>query len=124
MRRKVRTPQAVFPVAILLLVGMTGCTPWKDYIHNGFKVGPNYGRPGATVAEHWIDEADVRVRTKSDDLSQWWTVFQDPVLNALIQDASQQNLSLRQAGLRVLQARYQLGIATGELFPATARRLG
>jgi NodT family efflux transporter outer membrane factor (OMF) lipoprotein len=117
MRRKVRTPQAVFPVGVLLLVVMTGCTHWKDYIHNGFKVGPNFGRPGAIVAEHWIDEADVRVRTKSDDLSHWWTVFNDPVLNALIQDACQQNLSLRQAGLRVLQARYQLGIATGELFP-------
>src|SRR5262249_41668127 len=33
--------------------------------------------------------------------------------------AYQQNLSLREAGFRVLQARAQLGIAVGELFPQT-----
>lgn len=117
MRREVRTRFAVLATAASLLLVMTGCTHWKDYIHNGFKVGPNYCPPGTSVADHWIDEADLRVRTESEDLTHWWTVFNDPVLNALIEDASQQNLSLRQAGLRVLQARYQLGIATGGLFP-------
>ena len=117
MRREVRTRLAVLSAAASLLLLMTGCTHWKDYLHNGFKVGPNYRPPGAAVADHWIDEADLRVRTEAEDLNYWWMVFNDPVLNALIQDASQQNLSLREAGLRVLQARYQLGIATGGLFP-------
>src|SRR5260370_37392562 len=91
-------------------VSLSGCTPLDEYIHNGFKVGPNYHRPPAPVEGEWIDAADVRVRKESDDLSRWWTVFNDPVLNALICDAYRQNLTLRQAGFRVLQARADLGI--------------
>ena len=34
--------------------------------------------PAAPVAQHWIDDADKRVRTDADDLSKWWTVFHDP----------------------------------------------
>src|SRR5262249_6662845 len=73
----------------------------------------------APVARNWIDAADKRVRKDDDDLSQWWTVFNDPVLNALICDAYRQNLTLRQAGFRVLQARAQLGIAVRNCSPQT-----
>jgi NodT family efflux transporter outer membrane factor (OMF) lipoprotein len=96
---------------------LSGCTPFKEYIHNGFKVGPNYNRPPAPVAENWIDTADPRVRKVSDDLSRWWRVFNDPVLDALICDAYRQNLTLRQAGCRVLEARAQQAIAVGSFFP-------
>jgi NodT family efflux transporter outer membrane factor (OMF) lipoprotein len=89
----------------------------RDYISNGLKVGPNYRRPPVPLETNWIDAADVRVRKESDDLSSWWTVFNDPVLNNLICFAYRQNLTLREAGYRVLAARAQLGIAIGELFP-------
>ena len=76
------------------------------------------------MASNWIDASDKRVRTDSDDLSKWWTVFNDPVLNDLICDAYHQNLTLREAGYRVLQARAQLGIAIGEIFPQTQAMTG
>jgi NodT family efflux transporter outer membrane factor (OMF) lipoprotein len=76
------------------------------------------------VATEWIDATDVRVRTDSDDPTQWWTVFKDPVLNSLICSAYQQNLTLRQAGMRVLQARAQQRIAVGEFFPQTQDMTG
>jgi len=104
---------------VLWLPCLAGCTSFSDYIHNGFKVGPNYGRPPAPVAEDWIDAADKRVREEDGDISQWWTVFNDPVLNGLVDNAYQQNLTLREAGFRVLMARAQLGISVGELFPQT-----
>ncbi|MCY2994719.1 MAG: TolC family protein, partial [Planctomycetota bacterium] len=107
----------VLLVVIAMVSSLGGCTSLHEYVHNGFKVGPNYCPPGAPVAEHWIDEADVRVRTQSDDLSQWWTVFNDPVLNSLITDAYRQNLTLREAGLRVLEARTNRAIVAGTLFP-------
>jgi NodT family efflux transporter outer membrane factor (OMF) lipoprotein len=100
-----------------LIGSLSGCTPLDEYVRNGFKVGPNYHRPPAPVEGDWIDAADVRVRKESDDLSRWWTVFNDPVLNALICDAYRQNLTLREAGFRVLQARADLAIAIGGLFP-------
>lgn len=109
-------------LAILLLA--TGCTGPLQYVRNGFKVGPNYQKPAAPAAEHWIDAADQRVRKQSDDLSQWWKVFDDPVLNDLVCDAYRQNLSLREAGARILQGRAQLGISFGELFPQTQQMTG
>jgi NodT family efflux transporter outer membrane factor (OMF) lipoprotein len=94
-----------------------GCTGPREYVHNGFKVGPNYCPPAAPVAPTWIDAADQRVRTNSEDLSQWWRVFNDPVLNALIRDAYGQNLTLREAGFRVLASRAQLAVTIGNIFP-------
>jgi NodT family efflux transporter outer membrane factor (OMF) lipoprotein len=101
----------------LVVLALGGCTSPAEYVHNGFKVGPNYQPPPAAVAPEWLDAADKRLRRDDDDLSRWWTVFDDAALNGLIDGTYRQNLSLRQAGDRVLQARAQLGIATGNLFP-------
>ncbi len=102
---------------MVLVASLCGCTPLKEYIQNGFKVGPNYCPPSAPVAQQWIDADDRRVRTDADDLSKWWTVFNDPGLDCLICCAYRQNLTLREAGCRVLQARAQLGITAGQIFP-------
>ena len=57
-------------------------------------------------------------------MSQWWGVFKDPILNDLICTAYHQNLTLREAGFRVLEARAQLGIAVGNIFPQTQNASG
>jgi NodT family efflux transporter outer membrane factor (OMF) lipoprotein len=107
---------------LLAVVLVPGCC-WvpggrcRDWWCNGWKVGPNYSRPAAPVASTWIDYADPRVKSEEQQLSQWWTIFNDATLDALIQTAYQQNLTLRTAGARILAARAQLGIATGNLFP-------
>ncbi len=106
-----------FTVLALLLLTCTGCTSWRDYIRNGFKVGPEYRRPAAPIEESWIDASDRRVSEELPTTDQWWTVFNDPDLDRLIQASATQNLTLRQAGFRVLQARAQLGIVRGEVFP-------
>jgi NodT family efflux transporter outer membrane factor (OMF) lipoprotein len=116
MRRTLKHWMMLTTALTLLL---SGCTSFRDYVHNGFKVGPNYHRPPALSAEHWIDESDKRVRTDCDDLASWWTVFDDPLLNQLMVNAFQQNLTVREAGFRVLEARAQLAIARGEFFPQT-----
>jgi NodT family efflux transporter outer membrane factor (OMF) lipoprotein len=115
---------AVLVVLPLLAVLLPGCTTLSEYIHNGFKVGPNYGRPPAPVAPQWIDADDVRVRKETDDLSKWWTVFNDPVLDSLICYAYRENLTLREAAFRVLQARAQLCIDVGGLFPQKQQMTG
>jgi NodT family efflux transporter outer membrane factor (OMF) lipoprotein len=105
---------AACSIAVLLTCG---CTGPREYVHNGFKVGPNYCQPGAPVADTWIDAADKRVRTNSEDQSQWWRVFNDPVLNTLVRDAYGQNLTLREAGFRVLASRAQLAVTIGKILP-------
>jgi NodT family efflux transporter outer membrane factor (OMF) lipoprotein len=109
---------------IILAASLCGCTSLQQYVQNGFKVGPNYCSPSAPVARQWIDADDVRLRTDADDLSRWWTVFNDPALDSLICCAYCQNLTLREAGCRVLEARAQLGITTGQLFPQNQNMTG
>ncbi|WP_419194243.1 efflux transporter outer membrane subunit [Novipirellula herctigrandis] len=94
----------------------TGCS-FRQWARNGYKVGPNYRKPIAPVAENWIDSDDPRVLSEPPKYPDWWSVFQDPVLDGLVESAYQQNLSLREAGQRVLQARAQRAIAVGGLFP-------
>ncbi len=36
-----------------------------EWWHNGLKVGPNYARPAAAVADDWIDANDPRIRKES-----------------------------------------------------------
>jgi len=96
-----------------------GCTSFSDYIHQGFKVGPEYTPAKAAVAPGWIDSADIRVRSHAVDLSHWWSVFNDPVLDDLIQHAYNQNINLKEFGTRILQARSQLAITKGQIFPQT-----
>lgn len=126
-RAQRRQPSAVLRIVLVLAVALpqsVGCTSIGDYVHNGFKVGPNYGRPPAPVETHWIDAADKRLRSDDTDIDKWWTVFNDSVLNGLVQNAYRQNLTLREAGFRVLQARAQLGIAVGEFFPQEQANTG
>jgi NodT family efflux transporter outer membrane factor (OMF) lipoprotein len=113
----------VFAVFSLLPL-LSGCTPWRVYKSNGYLVGPNYCRPAADVADHWIDADDQRLSSEEPDLTHWWTSFDDPVLDSLIQFASQQNLSLREAGFRILESRANLAIQMGTLFPQTQQAFG
>jgi NodT family efflux transporter outer membrane factor (OMF) lipoprotein len=102
----------------------SGCitTGPLDWVQNGFKVGPNYCRPPAPVADEWIEAKDPNVQRRH--VEDWWNVFQDPVLNSLIDTAYNQNLNLRVLGTRVLQARAQQAIAVGSIFPQTQQAEG
>src|SRR5262245_32423019 len=90
----------------------------------GCMVGPDFRRPKTTVSTNWLDSGDPRVSTGSATYREWWKAFDDPALDRLIALAYQENLTLRQAGARVLQARAQLGIAFGEFYPQTQQAIG
>ena len=83
------------------------------------KVGPDFAAPTAPVAGNWLESGDASVRTDRQDYEQWWTAFNDPTLNHLIDLAYRQNLTLMAAGTRVLEARATLGVAIGEFYPQT-----
>jgi len=89
----------------LLLAG--GCTT----------LGPDFSTPDVTLEKQWRDTTADGISREPGDYRQWWRVFNDPVLDSLIATALDQNLSLQIAGLRVLEARAQLGIVTGRLYP-------
>ncbi len=76
------------------------------------------------IADNWIDEYDERVRTDLPNYADWWIAFNDPVMSRLMEDMYRQNLSLRVAGLRVLEARYLRAIAVGSFFPQSQSAFG
>jgi NodT family efflux transporter outer membrane factor (OMF) lipoprotein len=119
-----RTRPVVMLITCVLAICCNGCTSLGEYIQNGFKVGPNYQKPPAPVASEWIDSKAKGVNVATTDLRGWWKAFNDPKLDALIQQAYQQNLTLRSAGTRILAARAQRNIAVGNLFPQTQQATG
>jgi NodT family efflux transporter outer membrane factor (OMF) lipoprotein len=109
--------------AAALAISCSGCS-LKEWVHNGFKVGPNYCPPVEPVASTWIDYSDERIVQGPADLSAWWETFNDPALNNLIQTARFQNLSLREAGARILEYRARLQFAEGNMFPQLQEGVG
>ena len=83
----------------------------------GCLLGPDFKTPPATVADKWLEQGNKSVDFAASEHRDWWAVFNDPTLTRLVQLAYQQNLTLRTAGVRVLEARARLGIAIGEFYP-------
>ena len=102
---------AVFTLAVLV----SGCTT----------LGPDFLRPKTDVEQEWMEAASSEFKpVEPADDGRWWTVFGDPVLDRLIEVAYQQNLTLKTAGVRILEARAQLGIAVGSLYPQQQQATG
>jgi NodT family efflux transporter outer membrane factor (OMF) lipoprotein len=122
-----RTYSRLAAMALLLpacLLGASGCATLEEWVHNGFKVGPNFTEPAARVADDWIDVEDRRIVRGPLKADAWWTNFDDPTLDSLIDTARLQNLDLKSAASRVLQAQAQRNIAAGNLFPQSQNAIG
>ena len=101
-----RITVTVVPAALALL--LSSCT----------SIGPDYEAPETSVQENWIETGSTLITTQTALDPRWWQrAFEDPVLNELTETALQQNLTLRSAGLRVLQSQQQLAIAIGNQYP-------
>jgi NodT family efflux transporter outer membrane factor (OMF) lipoprotein len=103
--------KSTFRLSVSSLISATllisGCT----------MVGPDFVKPEAPVEKEWLEARDPKIKTEASDYKNWWAVFNDPVLNNLVETAYQQNLPLQISGLRILQARAQLGVVVGNLYP-------
>ena len=97
-----------------LMLAVAGC----------MKVGPDFAPPTAAVSEQWMEDGDSRLDNTRSISESWWTVFEDDVLDRLIETAYRQNLPLLSAGARVLQARAQLAVAVGQFYPQTQQAFG
>lgn len=88
---------------ILLLALLSACA-----------VGPDYEKPAIETPQKWRftdAEASDLVNTA------WWTQFEDPVLDQLIDEALRANLDVRNAAARVEQFAARLDISRSEFFP-------
>ena len=102
-------------VALLGTVG--GCTPLRDWVRKGFKVGPDYCPPPVASEDDWIDAGSPLLSADPVDEGAWWTLLGDPVLNDLTAQVRQNNWTLRELGARILASRAQYDFTKGRLFP-------
>lgn len=84
----------------------------------GCSVGPNYREPPVTARAGWNEGQQEGVDTGTAELARWWTAFDDPLLNSLIERAIRSNLDLRIAEARIREARGTLGAAGADLWPS------
>ncbi len=119
-----RSPRRILVLLLGATLLLTGCSSTRQWWANGFKMGPNYCPPGGPVAEEWIDTDDPTVVSEPTDHSYWWAVFEDPVLDELIDTAYRENLTLKMACQRIAEARAQRGMAVGNLFPQQQQMFG
>ena len=99
-------------IAVTLI--LAGCTT----------VGPDFEKPEADIPEGWEQPAEAGLETSPHELVEWWRLFNDPVLDGLVDTALLHNNTLEIAGLRVLEAQAQLGIATGLKYPQAQAAAG
>ena len=107
---------ARLPILLLIPVLLaTGCTV----------VGPKYKKPTADVSSTWHEIETPSLESDPPVDPEWWKAsFEDPVLDRLVELAIEQNLDLRSAALRVLQARQSLAIAIGGRYPQSQSLTG
>jgi NodT family efflux transporter outer membrane factor (OMF) lipoprotein len=87
-------------------------------------VGPDYKPPEVEEPKEWIEKEEPQIKSEPEDFGKWWTALNDPVLDRLIEVAYEQNLPLRIAGIRILEARARLGFTKGTLYPQTQQAVG
>ncbi len=106
MRSRIRRSGTALGAGLALALTASGCL-----------VGPDYARPEAAAADAWRDGSSDRVHSDESVPERWWEIFADPALTQLVETAYAQNLTLRGAGLRVVEAQARRGISIGDLFP-------
>jgi len=80
-------------------------------------VGPTYQKPAIAVPEqlYGVTAADASARSIAD--AQWFDVFDDPSLRALVEEAMRSGYDVRVAMARVEEARARYGIAGAARYP-------
>lgn len=95
-------------LAIPLVVGL---------LHGCASVGPDYQAPESTTPDKWHQELEQGLAGGEADYRTWWTSLNDPVLDGLIERATEGNRDLRIAFARIKESRARLGIQTGRRWP-------
>jgi len=93
-------------VAILFLVLLAGCA-----------VGPDYREPKLAMPAGWQEAQQKGVDIRPAELTQWWTSFNDALLNSLVERAVKSNLDLRIAEARIREARASRAVTASGLWP-------
>lgn len=82
------------------------------------KVGPDYHRPAVETQAQWSEPLAGGETNSSASLAGWWKVFDDALLNSLVDRAVKSNLDLNVAAARVREARAARRVAAADFWPS------
>ncbi|MFV8835135.1 efflux transporter outer membrane subunit [Aquisalimonas sp. APHAB1-3] len=82
----------------------------------GCAVGPEYEQTEVDLPDEW-PEHELFDTAEDADWQAWWTHFDDPTLDALVERALDDNLDVRLQAERVIEAHARLGLADAERMP-------
>jgi len=85
-------------------------------VASGCAVGPDYQRPTLDLPQAWPEKLGMTAFGAAIP-ERWWTLFEDPQLSALVDEALTHNRDLLVAGQRVIEARAQARVADTYLLP-------
>lgn len=105
-------PLFMRPYGMAVLLG-AGC------LGGCMRVGPDFQPQHEAWSERWTSASIEQAtrRASQPDVRQWWQIFDDRNIERLIAEADANNGDLKIAGLHVLEARAQLGIALAGRYP-------
>jgi outer membrane protein, multidrug efflux system len=84
---------------------------------SGCAVGPNYEKPDLAAPAGWNEAQQTGVDVRAGELAQWWSAFNDPLLNSLAERAVRSNLDLRLAEARIREARATRAVTASGAWP-------
>jgi multidrug efflux system outer membrane protein len=109
-----RTASTLATVSLLALI-LAGCA-----------VGPDYQRPPLDLPQQWrAADATSAASTRTTDSAgdRWWSLYADPVLDRLIDEALAHNADAAVAAARVLEVRAQTRSIDADRYPALSAGL-
>ena len=80
-------------------------------------VGPDYETSDTDLPAQWRNAAPEAFEVGAEVPARWWSSFNDPILDSLIERARVNNLTLQEAYARIKEARSFLGVGRGESLP-------
>ncbi len=83
----------------------------------GCSVGPNYKPPETAVPASWNEAQQPGFDSRSAPMTDWWTEFNDPLLNTLVERAVQSNLDIRLAEARIRESRALRSVTASDAWP-------
>ena len=101
--------KGIMHLSMLLILPFSGC----------ITVGPDYIPPETDIPVKWSSALSENMSAISDmsPAADWWKSFNDPLLSDLIKRAAANNLSIREASIRLEQARIRRGISEADKYP-------
>ncbi len=102
------------PVLVRSFAFLLGCL--TVLVAGGCAVGPNYVRPEVAAPPDYRSALEPAEAESLADLP-WWEVFEDPVLQQLIQTSLEGNYDLATAVKNVEQARAAVGVTQSQFYP-------